>query len=239
MSGADRRHLAARREAAPAGRRDRDLRRRPPRPPGGDQGLRHGPHLRPPPARGPAPGGDAEADHAVPGQARRDRRPRGRGARRDPVRPRVRLAAGRGVHRGRPDRPPRRRARLGRRELPLRRQSEGRPGDARRPPRVRDPGRAAGRGRRRDGLLDPDPGADRGRGHGGRAALPRGAVHGRGRGRHTATSAAASSGSRPRTSSPTTASRSPATGSTRPSPTASRRRSTSASARPSTPAAGC
>ena len=47
--------------------------------------------------------------------------------------------------------------------------------------RVRDPGRAAGRGRRRDGLLDPDPGAGRGRRHGGRAALPRRPLHGRGR----------------------------------------------------------
>ncbi len=37
---------------------------------------RHGPHLRPPPARDHPPGGAAEADHAVRGQARRDRRPR-------------------------------------------------------------------------------------------------------------------------------------------------------------------
>ena len=114
----------------------------------------------------------------------------------------------------------RRRAGLGRRELPLRRQGQGRPGDARRARRVRDPGRAAGRGRRRDRLLDPDPGAGRGRGHGGRPALPRRSVHGRGRGRRAATSAAASSASRPPTSCPTTASRSPATASTRPSPTA-------------------
>ncbi len=48
------------------------------RPPGGDRGRRHRAHLRPPPARDPAPGGAAEADHAVRGQARRDRRPRGR-----------------------------------------------------------------------------------------------------------------------------------------------------------------
>ena len=41
-------------------------------------------------ARGAASGGAAEADHAVQGQARRDRRARGRGARRDPLRRRVR-----------------------------------------------------------------------------------------------------------------------------------------------------
>ena len=51
----------------------------------------------------------------------------------------------------------------------------------RRPRRVRDPRRAAGRGRRRDRLLDPDPGSGRGRRHGGRPALPRRPVHGRGR----------------------------------------------------------
>ena len=58
-------HLAARRGAAPAPRRDRHLRRRPPRPPGGDQRGRHGAHLRPASARGDPPGGAAEADHAL------------------------------------------------------------------------------------------------------------------------------------------------------------------------------
>ena len=115
------------------------------------------------------------------------------------------------IERG-PDREARRRAGLGRRELPLRRQGQGRPRDARRPRGVRDPGRAAGRGRRRDGLLDPDPRAGRRRRHGGRATLPRRSVHGRGRGRRAATSAAASSASRPPTSSPTTASSIPGHG---------------------------
>ena len=69
--------------------RDRDLRRRPPRPPGGDRRRRHGAHLRSASARGPAPGRSAEADHAVRGQARRDRRHRRAGAGRDPLRPRL------------------------------------------------------------------------------------------------------------------------------------------------------
>ena len=47
---------------------------------------------------------------------------------------------GRAVHRGHPDRAARRRADLRRRELPLRRQGQGRPGDAVRPLRVRDQG---------------------------------------------------------------------------------------------------
>ena len=102
------------------------------------------------------------------------------------------------------DRAARRRAGLGRRELPLRRQGQGRPRDARRARRVRDPGRAAGRGRRRDRLLDPDPRADRRRRRRGArcaASAPRSCSRARS---SRATGAAASSASRPPTSSPTT-----------------------------------
>ena len=56
-------------EPRASSRRDRDLRRGPSRPPGGDRRRRHRPHLRSAPTRDPAPRGAAEADHALRGQA--------------------------------------------------------------------------------------------------------------------------------------------------------------------------
>ena len=55
----------ARGRPAPARDRDRDLRRRPRRPPAGDRGRRHRAHLRAAPAERDPPRGGAEADHAV------------------------------------------------------------------------------------------------------------------------------------------------------------------------------
>ena len=136
-----------------------------------------------------------------------------------------------------PDRAARRHARLGRRELPLRRQGRRRPPDARRARRVRDPDRAAGRGRRRDVSSTRIRALVLGR----RRRDARCAASARRsstRARWSrATSAGASSASRPPTSSPTTTSSTRATASTRASPTAIRRRSTSACGRCSRPAA--
>ena len=107
-------------------RRDRHVRRRAPRASRGDPRRRHGAHVRSAPAGGHPPGGPAEAAHTVPGQARPDRRARGGGAGRDPVRPRLlarrppRSSSSDGA-----DRPARRRAGLGGRELPLRQAARG------------------------------------------------------------------------------------------------------------------
>ena len=125
----------------------------------------------------------AEADHAVRGQARRDRGPRRPGARRDPLRPGVRrVEAEEFIEHVLVEK-------LGAERSPSARTSAS----ARRPRATPEmlasrsefetEGRAAGRGRRRDRLLDPDPRPARGRRDGGRAALPRRPVHDRGRGR--------------------------------------------------------
>ena len=114
-----------------------------------------------------------------------------------------------------PGRQARRRARLGRRELPLRRRAKGTPELLASRDGVRDRGRAAGRGRRRDRLLDPDPGPGRRR-RGRRVAgrflgapfMVEGEVA-------AAIGAAARSASRPPTWSPTTPSSAPGTASTR------------------------
>ena len=92
--------------------------------------------------------------------------------------------------------------RVGGGELPLRPEGEGRSRPAALAERVRDAGRAAGRGRERDGLLDSHPRARRGRRRRASRALPRRAVHARGRGRGRRPASAASSASRPRTSCP-------------------------------------
>ena len=224
---------------APRQRRDRHLRRRPPRPPGGDRGRRHRPHLRPAPARGPPPGGAAEADHAVRGQARRDRGPRGRGAGRDPLR--------RGV---RQDRAPRSSStqvlveQLGAEQVSVGEnfrfgaKAKGDPEmlaardefETRVVPLVEVDGETVSSTRIRALVAAGDM-------EGARRCLGR-PVHGRGRGRRRRPA-------RPRARLPDRQHRprrpprrSPATASTRPSPTASRRRSTSACGRPSRPAAG-
>ena len=186
------------------------------------------------------PGGGPQADHAVRDQARRDRGPGRRGARRDPVRRRVLQHPGRGLLQ--PASWSRRsgaRAGLGGGELPLRRQGEGRPGDARRARRVRVPRRAAGRGRGRDRLLEPDPVAGRGgRGRGRRPGASERRSCSRGRSSR-ATAGVARSASRPPTWCPPTTWSAPGTGCTPRSPTASRQRSTSACGPPSRPGAAC
>ena len=138
-SMSDQGHPAARCRAPIAERGDRRLRRRPRRPPAGDPGCRHGADLRAPSAACPSPRCGAEADHAVRDQARRDRGAGSRGADRDPVRRRVLVDLRRGLLLADPDRGARRPARLRGRELPLRRQGEGRPADARLTRGVRDP----------------------------------------------------------------------------------------------------
>ena len=153
-------------DAAPRPRagRDRHLRRRPQRPPGRDRGGGHRPHLRPAPAADPAPGGAAEADHAVRGQARRDRGPRCRASSSViPFDEDFAARRRRGVHRRRPGRaswaPSG--SRSGRTSA-LARKRKGDPEMLAAPRRVRDQGRPPGRGRRRDRLLDQDQGSGRG-----------------------------------------------------------------------------
>ena len=83
------------------------------------------------------------------GEARPDRRPRRGRARRDPVRQGVLREDGRGVRRGGAGGEARRRARLGRRELPLRQGRQGRRGVP--APRARSSRRAWCRSSRSDG----------------------------------------------------------------------------------------
>ena len=165
-------------------RRHRHLRRRPPRPPGGDPRRRHGAHVRPAPACGHPPRGHAEAGHPVRRQARPDRRARGGGAGGDPVRPRASPSrSARRVRGGRPDRPARRGRGLGRGELPLRPRARGRPGAARARTRVRDARGAARGGGRGDGVVEPHPRAGRRRRGEPGGRVPGRAVPVRGRGR--------------------------------------------------------
>ena len=145
--------------SAATGDRDRDVRRRPPRPPVGDRHRdRGGPaadgrHLPSAPARGARQPGLAARDARAPPRAAGRR---GRGGRRSwsSSRPRSRPRAG-AVRRVVPRRDRSRGRRRGR-GLPLRPRPQRRPVDPRAP---RDPD--ASRAARRRRLLDPDPPARR------------------------------------------------------------------------------